>query len=147
MNPQIVVRQAEQSDAAVIEAHLRMAKDESHQYRGTPFALNDAPTRTYVAIVGDTPVGSLSLIEEIDGNATICLVFVEAEAREIGVGDTLLSYAMKDLVGRGFVRISASAQPGDRSLKNLFERHGLVAQTILVGRSLSDLSTEARASQ
>lgn len=147
MNPQIVVREAEQSDATVIENHRRMAKDESRQYRGTPLALNDPPTRTYVAIVGDTPVGSLSLVEEIDGNATISLVFVEPDAREIGVGDSLLSYAMKDLAERGIERISASAQPGDRSLKNLFERHGLVAQTILVGRSLSALSTEARASQ
>jgi hypothetical protein len=32
--------------------------------------------------------------------------------------------------------VQSSAMPGDRAMKNLFERHGLVAQTIIVGKKL-----------
>ena len=146
MSREIVVRVATESDATIIERHRSLSHDESQQYRGTPAQVSQLPTVSYVAIVGETVFGSLSVSEEAS-RATITHVYVESEAREIGIGDSLISYAMKDLAARSVSYLAASAQPGDRSLKNLFERHGLVAQTILVGRSLNDPSTEERASQ
>jgi ribosomal protein S18 acetylase RimI-like enzyme len=65
-------------------------------------------------------------------------VHVLEEARDIGIGDSLVRACADEVVRRGGSRLVSSAQPGDRSLKNLFERNGMVAQTILVGRSLSD---------
>lgn len=146
MSPTIVVRVATPSDNAVIEGHLKLARQESSTYRGRP-AVTRAATDSYVAAVGDTVFGSLGVARESDGTATVTHVFVEKEAREIGIGDSLLSFVMNDLAARNITYLAASAQPGDRSLKNLYERHGLVAQTILVGRSLSDPSTEEHASR
>lgn len=146
MSREIVVRVATESDSSIIEQHRTQSESESQRYRGTPARTSQSPTTSYVAIVGETVFGSLSVYEEAS-RATITHVFVEPEAREIGIGDTLISYAMKDLSARNVSYLAASAQPGDRSLKNLFERHGLVAQTILVGRSLNDPSIEERASQ
>ncbi len=146
MTPDIVVRVAADGDGPTITRHLELAVEESTQYRGRPLSPRDA-TIAYVAVVGDTVLGSLSVTTEPDGTATISHVFVEPDAREVGLGDSLLSFAMRDLTTRGITYLAGSAQPGNRSLKNLFERHGLVAQTIVVGRSLSDLSTEGRASQ
>lgn len=142
----IVVRVADDGDGATIARHRELAHKESVKYRGQPTSPSKA-TISYVAVVGDTIFGSLSIATEQDRKATISHVFVEEDAREIGLGDSLLSFAMHDLMSRDITYLAASAQPGDRSLKNLFERHGLVAQTILVGRSLSDPSTEEHASR
>lgn len=146
MTPQIVVRVAVAGDKTTIARHQELAIEESAQYRGRPSPQGNS-SLAYVAIVGESIFGSLSVLTEEDGNAIITHVFVEAEAREIGIGDSLLSFAMHDLRSRNIRYLAASAQPGDRSLKNLFERHGLVAQTILVGRSLSDPSIEEHVSQ
>jgi GNAT superfamily N-acetyltransferase len=74
-------------------------------------------------------------------------VYVEPDAREIGIGDALVLHAIDFLRSQKATWIGAQAQPGDRALKNLFERHGLVAQTIIVGRPVIDPSTEVDASQ
>jgi len=63
-------------------------------------------------------------------------VFVVPDAREIGLGDALVLHLLDELRGLGVSHVSAHALPGDRAMKNLFERHGLVAQTIVVGKSL-----------
>ena len=146
MSLHIVVRVANDGDSATIAHHRDLAVAESAQYRGRP-AVPHMSTLSYVAVVGDTVLGSLSVAIGPSKRATISHVYVERDAREIGLGDSLLSFAMRDLESRDITYLAASAQPGDRSLKNLYERHGLVAQTILVGRSLSDPSTEERASQ
>jgi ribosomal protein S18 acetylase RimI-like enzyme len=56
--------------------------------------------------------------------------------REIGLGDALILHLIEELRSLGVAHVSAHALPGDRAMKNLFERHGLVAQTIVVGKSL-----------
>jgi hypothetical protein len=48
----------------------------------------------------------------------------------------LIQALISDLPSRGVKEIEAQALPGDRGMKNLFERHGLIAQTIIVGKSL-----------
>lgn len=147
MTPEIVIRPSGADDTSQIEHHRSLSSIEARQYRGTPLHETSQPTASFVAIVGESMVGSLSVLVDKANVATITHVFVEPEAREIGVGDSLLQFAMDTLTKQGIHYIAASAQPGDRSLKNLFERHGLVAQTIIVGKSLSDPSTEVHVSQ
>lgn len=147
MLSEIVVRTSTANDESEIERHRSLSLEESRQYRGTPLQASLEPSLSFVAIVGETIVGSLSVGFDANDIATITHVFVEPEARDVGVGDSLLRYTMHNLLARGITYLAASAQPGDRSLKNLFERHGLVAQTIIVGRTLSDPSTEEHASQ
>lgn len=145
---EVFVRASASDDASTISSHHRLATDESTNYRGSlPTPAQGSRTLTFVAGVGNTVFGSLSLTELAPGRWNITHVFVEQEAREIGIGDALVLHALDVLRREKAEWCSGQAQPGDRALKNLFERHGLVAQTILVGRSLNDPSTEVDASQ
>ncbi len=144
----IFVRRAVADDREKILRHEELARQESSKYRGTPYQTSvEGEELSLVSGVGDTVFGSLLAVFTSSTTCRIDLVFVEQAAREIGIGDAMLQHLITRCKELGVTWIAASAQPGDRAMKNLFERHGLVAQTILVGKSLSDLSTEEHASQ
>lgn len=152
--PEIFVRHAEAGDEPTWRAHREEARRESSRYRGEPWSPGDdegaegqGSTLVLVAGVDDTVFGSVAASHGGDTRWWIDHVFVEEAAREVGLGDALMNALMVELRSRGASRLGSSAQPGDRSLKNLFERHGLVARTILVGRDLSDPSSGADASR
>jgi GNAT superfamily N-acetyltransferase len=63
-------------------------------------------------------------------------VFVEPEARGIGLGEALMDLVVPWCTERGCRGIDAVALPGNRGTKNYFERFGLVARAILVHRPL-----------
>lgn len=134
----IFVRQAEASDANVLKSHRELSKQEANQYRGSalPAGITDGQGFTLVAGVGSTVMGSLVASPKSAGNWSIDFVFVEATCRDIGIGDALVIACLKDLQQRNVTWVQSSALPGDRAMKNLFERHGLVAQTIIVGKKL-----------
>ena len=144
----IFVRDSLPTDEATVVHHQSLASEESSKYRGAPF--QTAPIGEIIVLVagvGDTVLGSLRAVLTSTTSCQIHHVFVEQSAREIGIGDALLRHLIDQCKKTGITWVAASAQPGDRAMKNLFERHGLVAQTILVGKSLSDPSTAERASQ
>ena len=137
-NTDIFVRLSTAADSDAIENHIQLARAEASQYRGAgtsspeqgPLSLN------YVAGVGETIMASLSASGDKGTSVFIHHVFVIPEAREIGLGDALVLHLLEELRTLGAAHVSAHALPGDRAMKNLFERHGLVAQTIVVGKSL-----------
>ena len=146
----LFVRDATPTDSEVVERFMTLSRTESLQYRGSTFdppVSNTNETLTLVGGIGTTVMGTLRAVGTVPGTWFIEQVFVLKECREVGIADALMLRALAVLSDRHATRIESSAMPGDRATKNLFERHGLVAQTILVGKSLSDPSTEARASQ
>jgi N-acetylglutamate synthase-like GNAT family acetyltransferase len=142
----VSVRIAETRDGSSVQTLLNEAIEEQKKYRGQ-FSQTHTADKTLVAVVGESVVGILQYVVNSKDSAVITCVHVHHLARDIGVGDSLLLRAVTDLQNTGVEWLSGQAQPGDRALKNLFERHGLVAQTIVVGKSLSDPSTAVRASQ
>lgn len=88
-----------------------------------------------VATIDEVPLGYLRLTIEGD-TATVRNVFVHPGAREVGLGDALLDAAMERARRRGCATIDARALPGDRELKNLYERAGIVARALIVSRRL-----------
>jgi GNAT superfamily N-acetyltransferase len=147
MDSMIFVRESQPSDAEMLAHHGQLSAQESDLYRGSIQQIPLAVSRSWVAGWGSTVFGSLTAGEITPGIWHISLVFVEQEAREMGIGDALVQHVLSQISQANGIWISAQAQPGDRSLKNLFERHGLVAQTITVGKSLIDPSTEEHASR
>lgn len=152
MNPtaasDVFVREGLDSDVSLIERHLEMAKVESHNYRGSvPDRADGARRHSFIAGFASTDFASMEVSETGPGRWRIEHVFVEPEAREVGIGDALVRHGLEWMRTKGGTWVEASALPGDRSMKNLFERHGLVAQTITVGKSLSDPSTGEDASR
>ena len=134
----IFVRHAVQDDAAVLARHLTLSEQEATQYRGSVLATSNevAQTVTLVAGVGTTVMGSLVATASSTTEWSIDSVFVEADSRDIGIGDALVLECIRELQQRNATWLQSSALPGDRAMKNLFERHGLVAQTIIVGKKL-----------
>ena len=134
----IFVRHAVQDDAAVLARHLTLSEQEATQYRGSVLATSNevAQTVTLVAGVGTTVMGSLVATASSTTEWSIDSVFVEAASRDIGIGDALVLECIREMQQRNATWLQSSALPGDRAMKNLFERHGLVAQTIIVGKKL-----------
>lgn len=65
-------------------------------------------------------------------------IFVEAEAREVGVGEALVDAVLDWCRERGCVGVDGLALPGNRSTKNFFESFGFVARAIVVHRPLGE---------
>lgn len=96
-----------------------------------------------------SPPGEHAFLAEIDGRVcgslawsrqgttvTVDHVYVDEWARGVGVGDALMNSLLVEAKRIGARSVGSSALPGDRALKNLFERNGLVAREILVERML-----------
>jgi GNAT superfamily N-acetyltransferase len=88
-----------------------------------------------VGTIDDVVVGYLELAIEGDA-AKVRQVYVHPEARELGLGDEMLSTATEFARTVGCNVIEGSALPGDRDTKNLYERAGIVARKIIVSRSI-----------
>ena len=134
----IFVRPATEDDAAILLTHRELSRQEATQYRGSVLksSTDVLPGFTLVAGVGSTVMGSLVSTPSETNTWAIEFVFVDPAFREIGIGDGLVIAALHELVQRKASWVQSSAMPGDRAMKNLFERHGLVAQTIIVGKKL-----------
>ena len=72
--------------------------------------------------------GLLGVIEDI---------YVDPDARAVGVGETLMNHLIDWCRARGCFGVDSLALPGDRHTKNFFESFGLVARAIVVHRRLS----------
>ena len=70
-------------------------------------------------------------------------VYVEPDARELGFGDALVATAMQWGREVGAELFEAETLPGDRNLKNLYERAGVTARLITVSKRLIDRQREA----
>jgi len=76
------------------------------------------------------PVGRRRPVAEVEG------IYVTPGARDLGLGELLLGALIERARSAGADSLDASALPGDRETKNLYERSGLVARLIVVSRDL-----------
>ena len=77
---------------------------------------------------------------DVDGTPIVRMydVFVEPEARGVGVGEALLEFVFDWARRRHAIAIDSIVLPGNREGKNFFERFGLVARAIHVYRTLDN---------
>lgn len=132
------VREATSEDADEVARHVDSSRLESAKYRGRVLD-HTAVGGEQVCLVagfGDAVWGSATLRRRSAEEWFITHIWVEPSARKAGLGDTLLRACIDHARRTGAVRIRGSAQPGDRAMKNLFERHGLVAETIVAALDL-----------
>lgn len=74
--------------------------------------------------------------------AVVTDLYVDPEARGIGIGEAMMDLLVAEARRRGAIGIDALALPGDRHTKNFFETFGLTARAIVVHRSLVDPPSE-----
>jgi len=93
-----------------------------------------------VGCIDDVVVGfAVVEVQAIDGDAPLGVVtdlYVEPEARSVGVGEAIVSDLMAFCVDRGCVGIDARALPGDRATKNFFEGQGFTARALVMHHPL-----------
>ncbi len=99
-----------------------------------------------VAVLDDLPVGFL-VLDPTPPVARVEQVYVLPEARELGFGDELLATAIDHARQAGATRIEGEALPGDRTIKNLYERAGITARLIVVSAPISGPASAADASR
>lgn len=89
------------------------------------------------AVVG---YGAVRLVELHDRASLgrVSDIYVLPEARGVGVGEAMMDLLLAWAHARGCIGVDSLALPGDRSTKNFFETHGLVARAITVHRALAD---------
>lgn len=99
-----------------------------------------ADARAVVGTIDGTVVGyGLARLEDLhDGErlAVVSDLYVEPEARGVGVGEAMMDLLVAWATAAGAIGIDALALPGDRHTKNFFETFGLTARAILVHRDL-----------
>ncbi len=77
------------------------------------------------AVVVAPPGAAVARLEEL---------YVERDARTIGIGTALLESAERTAAGWGCEGLDSLALPGDRATKNFFEDHGMVTRALVVHR-------------
>ena len=113
--------------------HGAAAGDEEHVIR---LHLEESGSEVFIGLIDDVDVG-YALVDDLDKIATLYDLYVEPEARGVGVGSALLEAAMGWAREQGCFGIDAFALPGSRGTKNFFEAHGLVTRLLTVHRDLS----------
>jgi ribosomal protein S18 acetylase RimI-like enzyme len=105
------------------------------------------PGRRLVAgMLDDVVVGyaTFELRALADGRlvAHVRELYVEREAREVGVGEALVTRVLELAREHGCIGVDAVALPGMRATKNFFETHGFTARALEVHRSIDGAPTE-----
>jgi GNAT superfamily N-acetyltransferase len=102
-------------------------------------ALEDPDTHVLLGTYQEQPFGFLlatvdSMLPQARGETlgSIRLVFVEHEAREVGVGEAMRLMVLEELRARGISRFDAHVLPGHRLAKNFFEQGGFAARHIIM---------------
>ena len=151
------VRPAEPADAAILGSLVAAARDELPDKKGgdvvqrlDPYrvdpgaramaAVEDPDAIVLLGCIDGTPIGYglMTVAPVSDGSlhAVVDELFVDPEARSVGVGEALIEALKAEALARGAVAIQSTALPGDRATKNFFESQGMVARAILVHRWL-----------
>jgi GNAT superfamily N-acetyltransferase len=102
-------------------------------------AISDPETLVYLGEIDGVALGFAlarieSMLPQADGRriGSFRLVFVDHDAREVGLGEALRDTAMEELAGRGITRFDAHVLPGHRLVKNFFESGGFSARSIVM---------------
>jgi GNAT superfamily N-acetyltransferase len=148
---EIAVRDAGDHDLAELVRLYRLLEQEMDAIHplwsradGLPAPLEDSlsgavRSTAWIALLASIDRVDLGfLIAEItallDGEeiGAIRLVFVEEEARGVGVGEALRDEALSQMRARGLTLFDAYVLPGHRLAKNFFEQGGFAARSIVM---------------
>jgi GNAT superfamily N-acetyltransferase len=143
----LVVREAEPSDQAELQRLRQILSDELSVQRGGPVLVSHefaAPRpdahRTTIGLLHGAAVGFTDTeIVAVDTGrlGRVRRIFVEAEAREVGVGEAMLEDAMAWCREHGAFGIDGFALPGMRATKNFYEMVGMKARLLVVHAPLT----------
>ena len=107
--------------------------------------LADADSAVVLGTIDEVPMGFMwmrleALLPQGDGAqvGSVRLVFVQPEARGVGVGEAMISMVLADFRDRGVKLFDSHVSPGHRLAKNFFESNGFSARRIVMHHSEDD---------
>jgi len=92
---------------------------------------------TYDAVVVGFGAAHVEVLRDGSRLGVVDEIYVEPEARAVGVGETLVAGLVEFCRAAGCAGVDATALPGHREAKNFFERAGFSARLLVMHRSLS----------
>ena len=149
--PLFTVRGASEADVTAImelaaEARIEIAQFRGHEHLVDASAVTEqqwAITITSSKSIVLVALSSMSIVGyakgDIDDKGTICTVshvFVDPQARQLGIGAGLVGEIARVAKDKGCKTLDAVALPGDRKMKNLYERIGMPARLLIASKSL-----------
>ncbi|MCC6225240.1 MAG: GNAT family N-acetyltransferase [Microthrixaceae bacterium] len=96
---------------------------------------HDTSTISLVGLVEASVVG-FALLRRDAATAVLDAIYVEVEARDVGVGHQLLERALSTARDWGCTSLESVVFAGDRNTKNFFEAHGMASRLLQVSRPL-----------
>jgi GNAT superfamily N-acetyltransferase len=142
--PDDVARVAELARAAIAELGPMRGGDvwKAREARAEPIAeglaalLDDAGARVVVATIDGVVVGyAVARLEQLGDGSVLGVVddiFVEEEARQVGLGELMMGDLMPWCEERKCIGMDAMALPGHRATKNFFEESGFTARQLIM---------------
>ena len=151
ISPLFTVRSASENDVIAIVELATEAQTEIAQFRGHEqllevWTLTDQQWAT--AVTSDKNIvlvalSSMSIVGyakgDINVKGTICTVghvFVDPQARQLGIGAGLVGEIARIAQAKACQTLDAVALPGDRKMKNLYERIGMPARLLIASKNL-----------
>ena len=138
--PVVGARVATPEDRAQVDRLRHLAEEEVRSGRGGAALLAEhvVPDGALVLVgtIGPVVVGQLTLELVPAGPSRVAELYVEPEARGVGVGAALVALALERCRTAGSTSVDAEALPGDRATKNFFEAYGFVTRRLTVRRDL-----------
>jgi len=105
-------------------------------------AIDDDAQYVLVGTIDDVPIGyAMATTEALrDGarHGVITDLFVEGEARGVGVGEALMDALLAWFAEAKCSGVDAVALPGDRTTKNFFEGSGFTARLLVMHHRMDD---------
>lgn len=102
-------------------------------------ALEDPDRLLVVGFIDESPVGLASAVlrrARREPLAELQLIFVEPEARQVGVAEAMLDEVLAWAARHQVVGVEGPALPGNRPAKSFFEAHGFQARLLIMHRPL-----------
>ncbi len=101
--------------------------------------VNDSNYLCILGLYDNHPFGFLIAEQtQLQGELSVDIreVFVDPEAREVGIGEVMMDFLLEWAQSASAATLTSRALPGDRELKNFFERYKVTARLIEVVRRL-----------
>jgi len=103
-------------------------------------ALGDPDREVWAGTIDDTVVGyAVGRVEELRTGKALGVIediYVEPEARSVGVGEAMMNASLQWFTSRGCAGVDAAALPGDRATKNFFEESRFTARLLVMHHRL-----------
>jgi GNAT superfamily N-acetyltransferase len=109
---------------------------------GLRAALADPDATVLLGTLDSSAIGySVGRVETLRGGRALGVIedlFVEAEARGVGVGEAMMDLLLEWFGSRGCIGVDAMALPGARATKNFFEESGFSARLLVMHHRMGD---------